>query len=286
MESLRPSEARRAELEKLFLESLGDIERIVHAVSLRCRLSQSEEDEFAGEVRLAFVENDYQILDRFRGLSSLRTYLTTVVHRLLLDRRRRQWGKWRPSAAALRHGSLAIRLEELLFKDGLSLDESIETLRTTMAPKESREELVALAQALPRRLSRRSQGDTPLESLPALESANPEVQFQDALMARRVQATLSGLISSLSPQDHLVLRLRFEDQVSVADIARLLRLEQKPLYRRINGILAKLRESFQVLGLSWSDVEQMIDRGQCEFSFPKQSEETEAVGPSQMEAKS
>src|SRR6185503_194492 len=102
---------RRAELEQRFLSALSDIERVIRFIARRNRLGRAEEEEFAGEVRLAFVEDDYRILDRFQGNSSLRTYLTVVIQRLFLDYRQKLWGKWRPSAEAQRRGPLACRLE-------------------------------------------------------------------------------------------------------------------------------------------------------------------------------
>ena len=71
---------------------------------------------------LKLIDDDYQILRGFRERSSLRTYLSTVVERLFLDYRIRQWGKWRPSAQARRAGALAVRLEALLHRDGVPFE--------------------------------------------------------------------------------------------------------------------------------------------------------------------
>ena len=66
------------------------------------RRGQPGEDhgELLSDVCVHLLENDCAVLRKFRGASSLRTYLHTVTLRVLLDRRVRAWGKWRPSASA------------------------------------------------------------------------------------------------------------------------------------------------------------------------------------------
>ncbi|MGH8186413.1 MAG: hypothetical protein ACREUC_07605, partial [Steroidobacteraceae bacterium] len=83
---------------------------------------------------LKLIEHDYAVLRRFEGASSLRTYLTVVLHRVLLDQRNREWGRWRPSAAAYRNGPLAVRLERLVTRDGLTPAEAIAAVGPDVDP--------------------------------------------------------------------------------------------------------------------------------------------------------
>ena len=169
---------RRQELEASFLSNLPVIDSAIRIVARRNHLSEDERDEFAGEVRLAFVERDYDILARFQGASSLRTYLVTVIARQFSDYRRRLWGKWRLSAEAKRRGVVAERLEVLLYRDHVTLGEAIEILQTNLGVTQSREELVALAQALPPRVDRRPVSGDALTGVAAGELASPEVQVE------------------------------------------------------------------------------------------------------------
>jgi RNA polymerase sigma factor for flagellar operon FliA len=111
-----PSTRRTAEStrERRFLSALPEIESALLVVARRHRLTGSEAEEFASEAKLRFIEDSYAVLDRFQGRSSLRTYLVTVIHRIYLDYRRARWGKWRPSAAAIRLGETAVHLEALI----------------------------------------------------------------------------------------------------------------------------------------------------------------------------
>lgn len=261
----------RAEREAFFLAALPRIEEAIRIVARRNRLSGAEAEDFGSEIKLALIENDYDVLARFQGRSSLRTYLLTVVQRRFLDRRRRQWGKWRPSPQAERLGPVALRLEALLYRDRLPLAEAVETLRLNLGVDETAEALVALAHRLPVRAARRT-----AESLDGPERPEPAAPVPDdphaGLEARetaaRCQAAVARAMAALAPDDRVVLRLRFEDGVSVADIARARRLDQKKLYRRLDAMLASFREVLERQSLAWDDVRAWIERGQCHLRLP------------------
>jgi RNA polymerase sigma factor (sigma-70 family) len=283
-----PADAQSAyaELEHLFLTALPDIERVSRFIARRHRLSSAETDDFLSEVHLAFIRSNYAALASFGGRSSLRTYLTTVIQRLFLDHRRRQWGKWRPSAEALRRGPLAVRLEILLHREGLSLDAALETLRTNLSCEESREALAELAHALPSRTNRRAlmEGAEELGTVAAGDLASPEVQLEGRTTSTLAQSLINVAVEALEPLDRIVLRMRFEDDISVANIARTLHLDQKRLYRRIEDLLAGFRKSLEEKGLGWSEVSRMIERGQCHLCLPPLAAETGASRPSPEEA--
>jgi hypothetical protein len=60
---------------------------------------------------------------------------------------------------------------------------------------------------------------------------------------------LQTAIGELPPQDRLILRLRFDEALSVAEVAKMMRLEQKPLYRRLERLLAALRRRLEADGV-------------------------------------
>jgi len=142
--------------EQLFLSELALIERVIAWVCARRCLRGADGEDFASTVKLRLIENDYEILGRFEGRSSLRTYLTAVVNRLYLDYQTQRFGKWRPSAEARRLGPVALRLEALLYRDGLTFEEARGVLQTDFQVAESREALHELSLKLPRRSSRRA----------------------------------------------------------------------------------------------------------------------------------
>ena len=55
------------------------------------------------------------------------------------------------------------------------------------------------------------------------------VRAEQDFLAQRVRRALTRARQTLNPEDQLILKLRFEDTVSVADIARAMHLDQKRL---------------------------------------------------------
>jgi RNA polymerase sigma factor (sigma-70 family) len=280
---------RRQKLEQLFLSALPHIDQAVRFVARRHRLSTAEVEDFASEVKLAFIDQDYAVLGRFEGRSSLRTYLVTVIQRLFIDHMRKRLGRWRPSTQARRLGVLAVRLEALLHRDNLSFSEACETLRTNDGIAESEATLRELARKLPLREPR---GRHPTDGDEGVEPRAPAPAEPDGRLARqetaeRCQRGLEAALWDLAPEDRFLIRMRFEDGVSVADIARGLGFEQKSLYRRLERLLAGLRNVLVSHQLSWPDVKLLIDDGACHVRLPPATaEEKGEAGPSQVEARS
>jgi RNA polymerase sigma factor (sigma-70 family) len=70
----------------------------VTRVARRARLRPEETLDFGQTVHLRFAEQRYAAFERFEGRSSLSTYLTVVVTRMLIDWRRATEGRRRPAA--------------------------------------------------------------------------------------------------------------------------------------------------------------------------------------------
>jgi hypothetical protein len=102
---------------------------VIRDVSRLHRLTESDAQDFAQSVHLRLIERRYDVFARFDGRSSMRSYLTVVVTRLLLDWRNAMYGKWRPCAVARRLGPAAIELDRLINRDGYSADEAAELVQ-------------------------------------------------------------------------------------------------------------------------------------------------------------
>ena len=268
--------------EALFLTQLDLVERVIAYVCSRHHLAAADADDFGSFVKLKFVEDDYAVLAKFQGRSSLRTYLTVVIQRLFLDFRNSAWGKWRPSAEAKRAGPLAVMLEQLLVRDGYAFEEACELLRTNHQVLENRAELERLAARLPVRVRRQFEADGTLANVPARDrSPDDAVADQDRqTTATRVSGVLKTLMSRLDARDRLVLVLRFEDGRTVAEIAGLLRLDQKPLYRRVEGLLAELRRGLEAAGIDGAAVLQMLESPAVSIEWGKEGRENGMTRPS------
>ena len=237
--------------DRLLVAELAAIERIIAFVAHRRHLRSDDAEEFASFVKMKLVDNDYAILRKFEGRSSLRTFLTVVIQRLFVDYGSAKWGRWRSSAEAKRAGRVGVVLEELLWRDGYSLDEACEILSTNHQISVDRQELERIAASLPARPKKRFETDVSLiERAADSGGADADVERSERMqMAQRVSAALKRLMERLEPQERLILALKFVDGHSVADIAAMLSIDQKRLYRRLEQLLRQLRDGLHAEGI-------------------------------------
>lgn len=267
--------------EALFLSQLAAIERVISFVSSRHHMPGVEADDFASHVKLKLIEDDYAILRKFQGRSSLRTYLTVVIQRLFLDYRISAWGKWRPSAEALRGGEIAVLLERLMTRDGYGFEEACELLETNHQLTVPRASLEVIAGRLPVRTRRRFESDEALAQVAADQPPTDNViaERERTAAAGRIAAALKAATAGLDAQDRLIIALRFEDGRSVVEIAKLLRLEQKSLYRRIERLMKELRGRLEAQGVGASALE-IFDSPAVSIEWSDDTEERSKVRPS------
>ena len=251
--------AASADYERLLLQNLPLIDQVVGWIARRNHLSRFEAEDLAGAVRLKVFDNDYELLRRFENRSSLRTYLLVIAHRVFLDGRAAEWGRWRPSRESVRRGSVAVLLERLITRDGVSFDAACEILQKDHGVTASSTELYDLSLTFRPRASRWFVGEDELSDMPAVDSA-AQLMEEHAVRSRAggIQAALERALRRLPSGDCLLLRLRFQDGLTVAEVSRVLHVEQKPLYRRLSKVLAVLREELEASGMNRQDVLGML----------------------------
>lgn len=267
MKSLNSEKIRCAALpppsenpEDLFRQSLDLIKRIVEHTCRRFRLRPEDKDDFLSRTHIKLMEDDYAVIRRFEGRDNAKfdTYLTIVVKRFLLDYLDHLWGKWRESAEAHRLGEVAERLEQLINRDGYTFDEACEVLRTDQKIGLSVAQLADFWAKLPPRVTRQIVGEEPLRFELARELP-PDQQLQEKQMAvkkRRICIALHRALDTLPPDDRLLIKLTSSFKVS--DIARILKVEQKPLYRRIAKVLKALQRAMECQGVRREDVQEIL----------------------------
>ena len=257
-----PRRAATTDGQRLLLAHLDVVESVLRVVCRRHRLDNAETDDFSSHVKLKLVEGDYAILRKFERRSNIRTYLIVVIHRLFLDYRTGKWGKWRPSIEAKRLGPVAVMVERLLVRDGHSADEALEVLRTNQGVSIGRAELDTIAGRLPSRQRHRFESDEQLADVPSDDVLPDQAMAQRELRAAsaRVSKALSSIIAQLDVQDRLILTMRFADGRTIAEIATVLRLKQKPLYRRIDNLLQRIRAELQRQGVDSAEASVILAR--------------------------
>lgn len=245
--------------EAIFLEHLEWIDRLASMACARFGVFGADAEDFAARVRMTLMENDYAILRGFRGSSELKTYLASVVNHHVVSFIRSERGRWRPSAAAARQGPPAAALERLVYRDGYTLQQAGEKLRTAGNTTHSDAELGRLLGRLPERPPLRpveaADPEKVLDGAPGESRADQRVLAAEAEARHEVvAAALRRVMAQLDPEDRAILRLHYEQGFTLAAVARALDLPQKPLYRRVERLLVRVRALLEGEGIGAGEV--------------------------------
>lgn len=254
--------------ETTYLQHLESIERIAAFVARRGHLNADETGEFVQIVRVKLFEDDYAIIRKFEGRSTFSTYLTTVILRLFHQWRVEMWGKWRPSAEAKRLGEKAITLERLLTRDGFTFAEALNVLTTRSGDAYTVAEIKELYVRLPLRNPRPVlvSDDVAPEVAAVDNDADERIESRDRERSARCCATaLDGAIAKFDAEDRLILQLRFWNSKKVPEIAKIVGIDQKKIYKRLEKLFKELREALEKAGLKRADVDQLLDSGDQEI---------------------
>lgn len=203
--------------------------------------------------------NSFRRLRKFRpeGPAVFSTWLRAVVRNLCLDWRRKQFGRTRFFKSISRLSVFDQEVFRHLYERRVSFDETFQSLRSTFPDithtrlAESRgridQELTKRQrQLLDARLSQQAsrmgasldETATPHVNVPD-PAPNPEIH---AVIKERA-AILRQALGRLPPHERLLIRLRFEQELTLEQVARLLGLgNAQRAERQIKGVLEKLRE--------------------------------------------
>ncbi|MEA2490245.1 MAG: hypothetical protein QOH21_2037, partial [Acidobacteriota bacterium] len=198
------------------------------------------------------------------------TFLAVVFEHLLGDQRVKQYGKWHASAEAERLGPAAVLLERLIHREYRTLPDAVSIVRT-VHPSLSEREVQAMAARLPERAARPRAVDVEsMEELPVAAPASADERVVEADVQRlsdRAGQVVRRLMAQMPEEDRALLRFRFGRGMSIADISRIMRLPQRPLYRRLEALLARLRSALQAAGIDARDAEALIGGPAAPLAF-------------------
>ncbi|HET8773395.1 MAG TPA: hypothetical protein VFP80_06380 [Thermoanaerobaculia bacterium] len=246
---------------EVFRANLTLIDRVVDGVCRRRRIFGADAEDFASQVKLALIEDEYAVFRKYAGRASLGTYLTVVAERLLSVQRIHERGRWHPSTEATRMGPAAVLLETLVRRDHRPLDEALPLVQS-IDPALTRARSEAMLARLPERTGRPTltgiEGEAAAEVAAAESADGPLLAAEARRITERAAAVVRETLASFDVEDRMLLRMRFASAMSVADISRMTRLPQRPLYRRIEDLLDRLRRALRKNGISVRDAGMVI----------------------------
>lgn len=200
----------------------------------------------------------FRRLRRFRlqGPASFPTWLRAVLRNLCLDWHRKEFGRERIFQSVARLPVLEQEIFRLVYEEGLAVDEAYLVLHQHF-PHLTREQMAEGLDRIQQSLTARQRWlltlrQRRIESLDVasineqvlqeqLADDSPDPEALAALSERRV--TLARALGRLAKPERLLLRLRFEQGLTLAQLARITRLgDPQRVDRRIKEILKQLHE--------------------------------------------
>ena len=186
------------------------------------------------------------------GAASFPTWLRAVTRNLCVDWHRSRYGRLRPFAFLDTLPQLSRETFRLVYQERLSIDEAVIALQPRV-PGLQRADVQAARDDLWRRLTpqQRHQLRSPREALESMASVDDisdpadEGPGPEALAAfRELRDILKRELAKLAPRDRLVLRLRFEQDLTLSAIARLTGVgTPQAVDRWIRDVLRRVRRN-------------------------------------------
>lgn len=256
--------------ERLFLEQLDRIDRATAFACRRAALLDDAADDFTCWVRFKLIDQDYAIIRKHDPAANFAAFISVVIQRLLLDYRNAQWGKWHASAKAQRLGEVGVTIEAMIVRDGRTIDESMPSLRRRW-PDLTRTRVEEIASMLPSRIGRPRAVDieAAVRAVGADAASVDDGAFETerAQRAEHIGHVVRAAIRNMEEQDRTILRLHFEGKMSVAQISRILGVDQKRLYPRIKRSLSTLRRCLESEGISADDAMEVLKSRDIDLNF-------------------
>jgi len=272
------SENPRVEAETLFRANLDLIDRVIARVCHHGNLYGADAEDFASMVKVALIDDDYAVLRAWQRRASLGGYLIVVAKRLLFDERARTRGRFEPSAEARRGGEAAILIERLVRRDGRPIEQAIPMVQA-VDPSLTGDDVKAMLLRFPERVPRPRPvpvDDVDVESTRASDGADAALASREVeRLSGEASRIVRGALASLPQEDRTIVRMHFGSGTSVADISRILRLPQRPLYRRIESALAHLRRALEAAGIDARTAEGLIGSAVQALDFGLQGRKTD-----------
>ena len=225
------------------------------------RAGRLDKDELFVHVLDHLQEDDYRRLREFKGNSSITTYLTAIISRLVVDIVRSRTGRNRAKERAERFGELGLRTYELVIQRGHSIAEVVDILQTNHGIAATEAQLQSMLDEMQGRKPRH-QSDAESETawsdsgeLVSIQRSTPEQKVSEKEQERRRREILKQVLDSMSGEEKLIIRLRFpldeeKDPLEPVAIAKMLGITPQEVERRTRRILTSCRELLLKQGIS------------------------------------
>ena len=239
--------------------SSSDLLVKIETVCKRRFSAENDQNECYVYVIDSLKADNFKRLRAFKGKSKLNTYLYSLINALVIDFRRKQFGRRRIPAGVAKLGKWAETVYRFVCWQKFSFDDAYDFLRIDGLYSGSYMQFMKEIEPIKKAPCRenpvfQSIDETPESTLNNInaEGSNPLeflIQKLDREMRIKAIKVIRETTVELSEDDQLVIRLVYGSDQSVAAAARVIGLPASTAGKHLKSLLAKYREKLLAVGI-------------------------------------
>lgn len=229
------------------------------------RPGQIDVEELHDQVLAHLQKDNYHCLRKFKGRSSLKSFLRNVINNLLIDLVRKRTGRCRAKERAAKHGEVGLVIYGHMFVERRTTDETVDILQTSHGISVSPDNVRAIYASLwGRNEKNKVDGDARIGTgehgeICPVDGQTPEEETIINDQQKHLHRLFSEVLSELTGEERLLVRLRFpldsaKEPIPTEEIALMTDLTKKQVERKLQRILKRCREKILSLGISFDDL--------------------------------
>ena len=233
---------------------------------------ENETLELSNQVLDTLQHDDYRVLRQFKGDAKLSTYITTIIARQAVDLVRKKLGRSREKERAQKFGKIGMIIYEKIILQGCSPGEIYPALKSIEGISLSLDEVETIAEKIKGKKTSLtfSNDDNPVVKNGAIvnedgdyiipdKKSNPEELLIEEQRKQKLGEVVKDIIAQLNGEERIILRMRFpandeEKPGKVEQIATVLGISKKAVYKRIARILNKCKNLLAQKGVAINDL--------------------------------
>ena len=235
-------------------QHLDSIQKVVRHLCRRKTLSPEDCEDFESELMLRLTEGGEALTSRIHGPPE--PFLHSLAANLFHDRQREQSGRWQPSTSAQQHGESAVLLERLLHLERLTVSEAFHVLTLNHRLSLSLAEYRALLAVV--RMPKDREGTVEFQEERFSSEQDGTEEARQIALRRLILECVGELAERLAPEAALVVKLRYLEDVSISEIARVLRKERHQIRYLHDQTLLELKDQLRDHGFTEAELREVL----------------------------
>lgn len=239
---------------------------------------ENEALELSNLVLDTLQKDDYHVLRQFKGNSQLSTYITAIIARQAVDLIRKKKGRSREKERAEKYGQTGLIIYEQVISQNRCVSDFYSQLTTQYGISAPLNELEKMADYIEGKKHIHPPSNLSPESNPAVKDGlimhseegedeiiipdnrnNPENLVMEEQQTAKIEKAVKDILLELNGEERFLLKMRFptndkDKPGKVEQIASVLGISEKAVYKRITRLLEKCRDLLGQKGVHADDL--------------------------------